>query len=89
VASIRQQQEVAFKRVASAADEGMRKALFEAMQKARQPGEALNIEAGVSGGLRALWTLVSASIDDPSPQNVLAALTTALNDMAQQNGARP
>lgn len=88
MATIAQQQEAAFKRVASAADEAMRKALFAAMQQARKPGEALNIEAGISGGLRALWTLTSASIEDPTPQRVFEALTQALAQLAAMNGAR-
>ena len=84
----KQKKEAAFQRVASASDRAVRKALFEAMQAVRQPGEALNIEAGVSGGLMAVWTLTSSAVQNPTPENVAAYLKAAIDELALRSVAR-
>lgn len=78
-----QKKEAAFQRVASASDQAVRKALFETMQAVRRNGEALNIEAGVSGGLTALWLLTSSAVQDPTPERVAAYLTEAIFELAK------
>lgn len=78
-----QKKEAAFQRVASASDRAVREALFDAMRRARRPGETLMIEAGVCGGLTALWTLTSSAVQDPTPERVAEYLSAALADMAK------
>lgn len=80
------EQEAAFQRVASASDAAVRAALFSTMQRVRKNGEALNIEAGIAGGLTALWGLVEASIQDPTPERIAQVLTDAVADLAKLGG---